>query len=459
MLRVLSLWTGSSLRALSSRIAAPLPSAVAQQRNASRAAFHRAPIAAAAPLARASLLRGMLGSRVRARHSSTQSAGEVAAAAASESAAGAATAAATGASASATAAAQALADAPPGFLDTYITFPAQDMLAFMHHTLDIPWWGTVILTTAVARLLLFPLYAMMQRNGARMRQMQPEMQRIKQTFEMSGRSSVDRAIQQRDTMAVMSKYNINPLMSIVPMLGQMPVFITFFWAFTSVQKRYPEYAATNAELCNAQLDWVSVWAPHVPSFSLLTHSTTALDSLRALTSPPHTCARRVASESFFWISNVSLPDPSYMLPFAVSGIVLAGIELGADGVSRAQMGKMIWGMRAMMPITFYFACLWPSLFGIYLGFNSLVSLAFAQVVKIKAVRKFLDIPADPPAVTVSPLTGGGEGGNGDNGGASPIKSTVNITKAVSGLKLPDAVLSQKDLIRQRRAGGAKAKKL
>jgi YidC/Oxa1 family membrane protein insertase len=441
-----SLWAGSPLRALSSRIAAPLHSAAAQQRNASYAAFRRAPVAAA-PSARAATLRSMLGNRMHARHSSTQSSGEAAAAAASDSAASAATAAATGASASTAAAAQALADAPPGFLDSYITFPMQDMLAFMHHTLDIPWWGTVVLTTAVARILLFPLYAMMQRNGARMRAMQPEIERLKQVYNMSAKTSVDLAKQQRDTMEVMAKANVNPFSSMAPMIGQMPVFITFFWAFTSVQKRYPEYVTRVSSAALQRMYCFLLLSRY--RFRMYRVHLTQLSALRVSPNSP----LRVASESFFWISNVSVPDPSWMLPAAVSAIVLAGIELGADGVSRAQMGKMIWGMRLMMPITFYFATLWPALFGIYLGFNSIMSLAFAQIVKVKAVRKLLNIPAEPVAVTVSPVVAGDASSPASP--ASPIQSTVKITKAVAGLKLPDTVLSQKDLIRQRRAGGAK----
>ena len=82
----------------------------------------------------------------------------------------------------------------------------------------------------------------MQKNSAQMRLLQPEIERLRGDFDASAKSSIDSAAHQRAMMKLFAEHKINPMASLMPMMAQSPVFISFFWAFTALQQRYPEYA-------------------------------------------------------------------------------------------------------------------------------------------------------------------------------------------------------------------------
>jgi membrane protein insertase Oxa1/YidC/SpoIIIJ len=169
----------------------------------------------------------------------------------------------------------------------------------------------------------------------------------------------------------------------------------------------------------------------------------------------------VASESFLWISNLSIPDPTYALPTAVAALYLAGVELGSDGVSKEQMGRGIWFMRALSLGFFYFAAQWSALFGLYLGTNSAASLVLAQVFKLQGVRKFFDIPRTPPPKLKADNSVAEAAAQKAAGGELALKvmkaqkKAAVLSDAVSGAKLPTNAVSQQDLIRQRREAAKK----
>lgn len=158
---------------------------------------------------------------------------------------------------------------------------------------------------------------------------------------------------------------------------------------------------------------------------------------------------------------MSVPDPTYMLPTIVAGLYLAGVELGADGPSREQLGRGIWVMRAFSLGFFYFASQWSALFGMYLGTNSLISVGLAQLFRAKPVRKFFDIPATPeptPKVDPSATEIAAEKAAGGKLALNVLKAQKKaavLSNAVSGVKLPSNALSQQELMRQRREAANK----
>jgi YidC/Oxa1 family membrane protein insertase len=111
----------------------------------------------------------------------------------------------------------------------------------MHHAFDMPFWAVVICTTVAARTLLLPLFVIMQRNAARMKIVAPLIEEEKAAFEMTSKTSVDQARQARNIQKIFQENKVNPLKSLAPAFGQTPIFISFFWAFTSLHERYPAY--------------------------------------------------------------------------------------------------------------------------------------------------------------------------------------------------------------------------
>ena len=85
---------------------------------------------------------------------------------------------------------------------------------------------TIILATIVIRVLMLPLNLNMQRSMAKMREIQPELNKIKEKYGNSKDPEIKKKMM-AEQQALMSKHGANPLKGCFPMLLTMPVFIGF----------------------------------------------------------------------------------------------------------------------------------------------------------------------------------------------------------------------------------------
>jgi YidC/Oxa1 family membrane protein insertase len=101
----------------------------------------------------------------------------------------------------------------------------------LHHVLA-NWGWTIVVTTIIIKMLLYPLSAASFRSMARMRELQPKMQQLKERF------GDDRQALGRATMELYREQQINPLGGCLPMLIQIPIFIALYYVIIeSVQLR------------------------------------------------------------------------------------------------------------------------------------------------------------------------------------------------------------------------------
>jgi YidC/Oxa1 family membrane protein insertase len=84
------------------------------------------------------------------------------------------------------------------------------------------WGWSIILVTALIKLLFYPLSQASGRSMAKMRAVGPRMKQIQDTFK-DDREKLGRAM-----MELYKKEKINPLAGCLPMLVQVPVFISFY---------------------------------------------------------------------------------------------------------------------------------------------------------------------------------------------------------------------------------------
>lgn len=54
----------------------------------------------------------------------------------------------------------------------------QDLMTWLHTSVDLPWWGSIAAATVLLRLLALPFEVAMLRNSLRMKQILPEVERI-----------------------------------------------------------------------------------------------------------------------------------------------------------------------------------------------------------------------------------------------------------------------------------------
>ncbi len=114
---------------------------------------------------------------------------------------------------------------------TLIARPLFFTLKWIHGVVG-NWGVAIILVTALIKLLFYPLSQASGRSMARMRAVAPRLKQIQENFK-DDREKLGRAM-----MELYKREKINPVAGCVPMLVQIPFFISFYWVLLeSVEMR------------------------------------------------------------------------------------------------------------------------------------------------------------------------------------------------------------------------------
>ena len=87
------------------------------------------------------------------------------------------------------------------------------------------WGWSIVLLTLLVKIVLFPLSAKSYRSMAKMKVIAPEMQRLKEEH------GEDRMKFSQEMMALYKKEGVNPLSGCMPILLQMPIFMSLYYVF------------------------------------------------------------------------------------------------------------------------------------------------------------------------------------------------------------------------------------
>ena len=117
----------------------------------------------------------------------------------------------------------------------FISLPLFIVLEWFHSIVG-NWGVSIILLTVLVKGLFFKLSATSYRSMGRMRAVAPQLARLKELY------GDDRQRMSQEMMALYKKEKINPLGGCLPILVQMPVFISLYWVlFESVQLRHAPF--------------------------------------------------------------------------------------------------------------------------------------------------------------------------------------------------------------------------
>ena len=160
-------------------------------------------------------------------------------------------------------------------------------------------WGLAIIgLTIIVRLILFPLTWKQYKSAQQMQMIQPQIKELQKKYKS------DRGKLQEETMKLYSEHRVNPFASCLPLILQLPVFISLYAAIKGVG---PLSAAV-----------------YQPSVQALSHA------------------------SFLWIPELGKPDPYYVLLILYVVTQMISTELM---VATQSDNNQKWIMRAM-PIMF-----------------------------------------------------------------------------------------------------------
>ncbi|KAJ3323106.1 Mitochondrial inner membrane protein oxa1l [Boothiomyces sp. JEL0866] len=217
----------------------------------------------------------------------------------------------------------------------------QQFLEFVHVTTGMEWWATIAVSTLLARVLLFPVLIKTQRAMIKMTNIKPQIEPIQ--TEMNRLRSIGDAMgaakEQQKLMQVFRKEGVSPFSGLWGLL-QAPVFISFFLALRA--------------MCSLP----------VPGFS---------------------------TSTFFWIQDLTLPDPYMILPIASAAGMLAAMELNRSvAQNQSPVTKNIFRFLIVGTIPFFYN-LASGVF-IYTAVGAIATLIQTLLLQNSFVRRKAGLP-------------------------------------------------------------------
>jgi len=195
-----------------------------------------------------------------------------------------------------------------GFL-TVVASPLFWLLSKIHALVN-NWGVAIILLTLLIKASFYKLSATSYRSMAQMRELAPRLQVMKEKF------GDDRAKMQAAMMELYKKEKINPMGGCLPILVQIPVFISLYWMLLG-----------------------SVELRHAPFFG--------------------------------WIQDLSAIDPFYILPILMGATMIIQTRLNPKPADPLQAKVMTW-MPVVFSIFFFF---FPAGLVLYWLVNNVLSIA------------------------------------------------------------------------------------
>jgi YidC/Oxa1 family membrane protein insertase len=100
---------------------------------------------------------------------------------------------------------------------------AEAILRFYHDTVGVGWGWAIVLLTVTVRLAILPLTFKQVRSMQAMQRLQPQMKELQQRYKD------DRQRMNQELMALYQEHQVNPLGSCLPLVLQLPFFLSLFY--------------------------------------------------------------------------------------------------------------------------------------------------------------------------------------------------------------------------------------
>ena len=157
------------------------------------------------------------------------------------------------------------------------------------HSLGAPWWLSIVFLTVLVRAALFPLTIRQLKNMRAVQELKPEMDSVRAQYKD------DRRKQQEAVMELYKKRRVNPLAGFLPVLVQVPVFVTMYQVIRNHEEAFPSFA----------------------------------------------------SGGLLWFTDLTRADPYFVLPVLSASILVAAGRISSRNVDPGQR-RMMW----LLPIAF-----------------------------------------------------------------------------------------------------------
>jgi len=111
---------------------------------------------------------------------------------------------------------------------------ARNALDWIHTHLGLTWAWSIVALTVIVRMLLVPLTVKQIHSMQNLQRFAPQMKEIQKKYKN------DKQKQNEELMKFYRENNINPAASCLPMLAQLPVFISLYYALREFSRNPPK---------------------------------------------------------------------------------------------------------------------------------------------------------------------------------------------------------------------------
>lgn len=116
------------------------------------------------------------------------------------------------------------------------------VLVFFHDSVGLSWGGAIIALTVTVRALLIPLTYKQLKGMRALQALQPQIKEIQAKYKN------DKQRMQQEMMRFYQENKVNPFASCIPLLAQLPVFITLFYVLQKDLRL--DICGQTAEICS-----------------------------------------------------------------------------------------------------------------------------------------------------------------------------------------------------------------
>lgn len=111
---------------------------------------------------------------------------------------------------------------PANILQPLVDF-FEGILKFFHDSVGLSWGASIIALTIVVRAALLPLAVKQFRSMQALQRIAPELKKLQERYKE------DKQRLQQETMKFYQEHKVNPFASCLPLLAQLPVFLSLFY--------------------------------------------------------------------------------------------------------------------------------------------------------------------------------------------------------------------------------------
>jgi YidC/Oxa1 family membrane protein insertase len=123
------------------------------------------------------------------------------------------------------------------------------VLEFFHDDVGLSWGMAIIALTVVTRALLIPLTYKSLKGMRALQALQPQLKEIQAKYKN------DRQRMQQEMMRFYQENKVNPFASCIPLLAQLPVFITLFFV---LKEELPDDIGCKAGECGSEASFLFI---------------------------------------------------------------------------------------------------------------------------------------------------------------------------------------------------------